>query len=108
MQKEEVTKKMKGILKKSIKNNEVSCTCDLWTDGVVHRHYLDLTAFWLSDEGVLQHTMLRCKVFPDERKMGKNIHREKKVGTLQSLLIVELTLYVLLILKRDFHVWLIV
>ena len=33
LQKEEVTKKIKGILKKSIKNNEVSCTCDLWTDG---------------------------------------------------------------------------
>ena len=37
---------------------------------------MDLTAFWLSDERVLQHTMLRCKVFPDERKTGENIHHE--------------------------------
>ena len=65
-----------GNLKLPCITQKFACTTDLWTDNVIHRHYLDLSAFWISNAWELQHTMLRCKVFPDKHKTGINIGKE--------------------------------
>ena len=54
----------------------VAATCDLWSDDMVKRSYLDFTVFWTDDDYQLHHCLLRCKHFPNETKTAINIWNE--------------------------------
>ncbi|CAF3323163.1 unnamed protein product [Rotaria sp. Silwood2] len=61
-----------SLLEESIKQHCVTATTDLRTDDLMKRTYLDFTIFFVNDIYELNHTLLRCKHFQEE-KSGINI-----------------------------------
>ena len=42
-------------LDEPIKKHCVAATCDLWSDDLVKRSYLDFTVFWIDEENQLRY-----------------------------------------------------
>ena len=54
---------IRTLLDEQIKKHCVASTCDLWSDDLVKRSYLDFIVFWLDEENQLRHCLIRCKYF---------------------------------------------
>ena len=67
---------VRALLDEPIKQHCVAATCDLWSDDLVKRSYLDFTVFWIDEKNQLQHCLLRCKHFEEESKTAMNIWTE--------------------------------
>ncbi|CAF3880021.1 unnamed protein product, partial [Rotaria sp. Silwood1] len=66
------------LLDEPVKRHCIAATCDLWSNDIVKRSYLDFTVFWSDDNYQLHHCLLRCKHFPNETKTAINIWNEIK------------------------------
>ena len=69
------TDQVLAILEEPARKHYVAATTDLWTDVIMKRTYLDFTIFFVNDDYVLNHTLLRCKHF-EGKKTRINIWRE--------------------------------
>ena len=58
------------------KRHCAAAICDLWSDDIIKRSYLDFTIFWPDDNYQLHHCLLLCKHFPNEMKTAINIWNE--------------------------------
>jgi len=67
---------IRSLLDEPIQRHCVAATCDLWSDDIIKRSYLDFTVFWTDDNYQLHHCLLRCKHFSDETKTAINIWNE--------------------------------
>lgn len=67
---------IRSLLDEPVKRHCVAATCDLWSDDIVKRSYLDFTVFWTDDNYQLHHCLLRCKHFSNETKTAINIWNE--------------------------------
>ena len=76
MQLREYWNKVRTLIAEPIQRGHVACTTDLWTDDMIKRTYLDFTVFWIDSTWELRHSMMRCKVFEEDRKTGENIKKE--------------------------------
>ena len=74
----EFSTNIRQILDEPIKNHCVAATCDMWTDDLIKRSYLDFSLFWADEEYKLYHCLLRCKYFSEDSKTGLNIWQEIK------------------------------
>ena len=64
---------IRSLLDELVKRHCVAATCDLWSNDIVKRSYLDFTVFWSDYNYQLYHCLLHCKYFPNEIKMAINI-----------------------------------
>ena len=67
---------MKLNLVEPIKQGQVACTTDLWTEDMTKKFSLDYTLFRIGYSWTLKHSMMRRKVFKEERKTSANIREE--------------------------------
>ncbi|CAF1534357.1 unnamed protein product [Adineta ricciae] len=69
---------VKGVFyeHKAIRQETITAICDLWSDGIIQRFYLDFTVFWSGDNYQLHHCSLCCKHFENESKAAINIWNE--------------------------------
>ncbi|CAF4517092.1 unnamed protein product [Rotaria sp. Silwood1] len=66
------------LLDEPVKRHCIAATCDLGSNDIVKRSYLDFTVFMSDDNYQLHHCLLRCKHFPNETKTAINIWNEIK------------------------------
>ena len=64
---------IRSVLDEPVKRHCVAATCDLWSNDIVKRSYLDFTVFWSDYNYQLHHCLLHCKYFPNEIKTTINI-----------------------------------
>jgi hypothetical protein len=71
-------KSIRHLLDEPIREHCLAATCDLWTDDFQKRTYLDFTVFWVTNDYILKHSLLRCKYFEEVSKTAVNIWHECK------------------------------
>ena len=69
----EVKEKLIERLIEPQKADSLSITLDLWTDDYQHSSYLDVHAFWIDTDFVLQHCTLAIRHFGPNRHTAENI-----------------------------------
>ena len=67
---------VRSLLDEPVKRHCVAAACDLWSNDITKRSYLDFTVFWTDDNYQLHYCLLRCKHFPNEMKTAINIWNE--------------------------------
>lgn len=71
----DVQAKIVSCMHKAAKDGAISMVTDMWSDNVVQNSYLEVTFFWVSQDGdvwSLKRGMYACKYFPDQ-KTAENI-----------------------------------
>ena len=70
--------KLRDSLHEPICSSAVALTTDMWTDNFRKLSYLDLHAFWVSNEFALKHCLLAVEHFGTDSHTGDNILRHFK------------------------------
>ena len=67
---------VRSLLDEPVKRHCVAAACDLSSDDIIKRSYLDFTVFWIDDNYQCHRYLLRYKHFRNEMKTAINIWNE--------------------------------